>query len=154
MAIGQKLILLKDRLNEKTEASRSLGNDISSLESAFRAEEINISGIKMRQLSQNESAKKLKEEYDVANLELEEVRQIISELSNKGESLNIQLNEIEKNKTETENLINESLVVTTDRRSKREKLGLEIATLVAENQSVDKEAVSYTHLTLPTKRIV
>ena len=140
--IDQNLTLLKERLNEKTETSRSLDNDISLLESAFRAEEINISGIKMRQSSHYESAKKLKEEHDVANLELEEVGQIISELSKKGESLNTELNEIEKNKADNENLINEFLIVTTDRRSKKERLGLEIATLAAENQSVDKEEES------------
>ncbi|MDP2929946.1 MAG: hypothetical protein Q8O01_07830, partial [Candidatus Omnitrophota bacterium] len=142
LAIDQKLALLKGRLNENTEASCSLDSDISSLESAFRAEEINISGIKMRQLSHSESAKRLKEEYDVANLELEEVGQIISELSKNGETLNTELNEIEKNKSGTENLINEFLIINTDRRSKKEKLGLEIATLAAENQSVDKEEES------------
>lgn len=140
--LKEKLSDLRMNAARKSDMSRSLDNEISSLEAIFRNEEINASGIAMRQSSQAESVKKLKEEYDVANLELEEVRQVIDELSMKGESLNGQLNEIEKNKSVTENAINESLILTADRKDKKEKLGLEIATLAAENQSVDKEEES------------
>ena len=137
--IENKLSTLKVAAAQKGDMSRSLDSEISSLETVFRNEEINTSGIAMKQNSQAESAKKLKEEYDVAHLELEEVKSIIDELSKKGESLNSELNEIEKNKAVTENIITESLVLTADRRDRKEKLGLEIATLAAENQSVDKE---------------
>ncbi|MCX5666727.1 MAG: chromosome segregation protein SMC, partial [Candidatus Omnitrophica bacterium] len=140
--LEENLSALKVRVAEKGDMSRSLDNEISSLEAIFRNEEIIASGIAMRQGSQAESAKKLKEEYDVADLELVEVKQMIDELSKKGESLNTRLNEIEKNKAVTENIVTESLTLTTDRRGKREKLGLEIATLAAENQSVDKEEES------------
>jgi chromosome segregation protein len=141
-ALEEKLAALKMKAAEKSEISRSLDAEISSLEAVFRAEEISASGIAMKQGSQVESVKKLKEEYDVANLELDEVKQVIDDLVKKGESLNAQLNEIEKNKSVTENIITESLVLTADRRDKKEKIGLEIATLVAENQSVDKEEES------------
>jgi chromosome segregation protein len=141
-SLEEKLSALKTRAAQKDDISRSLDNEISSLEVVFRDEEINSSGIAMRQSSQAESAKKLREEYDVADLELVEVKQVIDELSKKGESLNAQLNEMEKNKAVTENMVTESLVLTTDRRGKREKLGLEIATLAAENQSVDRDQES------------
>ncbi|MFA5085667.1 MAG: chromosome segregation protein SMC, partial [Candidatus Omnitrophota bacterium] len=138
-AIEEKLAALKADAAQKSDMLRSLDGEISSLEVVFRNEEINASGIAMKRGSQSESVKKLKEERDVADLEIVEVRQVMDELSKKGENLNFELNEIEKNKAATENIITESLVLTADRRSKREKLGLEIATLAAENQSVDKE---------------
>ena len=137
--LEEKLSALKVMAAQKEDVSRSLDSEISSLEVIFRDEEISASGIAMRQGSQAQSAKKLKEEREVADLELVEVKQVIDELSKRGESLNTRLNEIEKDKAITENIITESLVLTTDRRDKREKLGLEIATLAAENQSVDKE---------------
>ncbi|MCX5666588.1 MAG: chromosome segregation protein SMC [Candidatus Omnitrophica bacterium] len=140
--LKENLEALKIRGAEKSEISRSLENEISSIEALLRDEEIAASGIAMRQSSQAESAKKLKEEFDVANLELDEVKQVIDDLSKKVESLNTELNEIEKNKAVTENIITESLTLTTDRRTRREKLGLEIATLVAENQSVYKDQES------------
>jgi chromosome segregation protein len=142
LAIEEKSSALKARAAEKSDMLRSLESEISSLEVVFRNEEINASGIAMRQSSQAESAKKLKEEHEVAGLELDEVKQVIDELSKKGENLNVQLNEIESNKAVNENIITESLTLATDKRSKKEKLGLEIATLVAENQSVDKEEES------------
>ena len=142
LSIEEKLSSLNAMAARKSDISRSLDNEISSLEATLRDEEINASGIATRQSSQAESAKKLKEEYSVASLELDEVKQVIDELSKKGESLNAQLNDIERNKSVTENIITESLLLTTDRRSRKEKLGLEIATLVAENQSVDKEEES------------
>ncbi len=139
LSLEEKLSDLREKAARKGDMSRSLDSEISSLEVIFRNEEINVSAIAMKQGSQAESAKKLKEEYDVADLELEEVKQVMDELSKKGEGLNAQLNEIESNKAVTENTITESLVLTTDRRGKRENLALEIATLVAENQSVDKD---------------
>jgi chromosome segregation protein SMC, common bacterial type len=142
LATEENLAALKVRAAEKNEISRLLDAEISSLEAIFRNEEISVSGIAMKQVSQSESSKKLKEEYDVANLELDEVKQIIDDLSKKGESLNAELNEMEASKAITENIITESVVLTADRREKREKLGLEIATLAAENQSVYKEEES------------
>ncbi|MDP3730646.1 MAG: chromosome segregation protein SMC [Candidatus Omnitrophota bacterium] len=137
--LEEKMSALRIRAAEKSDVSRSLDDEISSLEVMFRDEEINASGISMKQNSHAENAGKLKEEYDVADLELAEVKQMIDELSKKGESLNKELNEIERNKAVTENIITESFVLTTDRRGKKERLGLEIATLAAENQSVDKD---------------
>ncbi|MDP3791190.1 MAG: chromosome segregation protein SMC [Candidatus Omnitrophota bacterium] len=134
--------LLKAQLQEKIAVANALDNDIDSLESVFRSEEINAANMRSRRDNQAQSANKLKDELSVADLELEEVRQTIEELSKKGETLNTELNQIEKGKVDTEQFIHESQLVVADKRDRREKLGLEIATLVAENQSVSREEES------------
>jgi chromosome segregation protein len=141
-AIEEKALLLKGEADKKNEAALALTATIGSLEEAFRAEEMNVANMKMKRDGQAEGAKKLKDELSVADLELDEVRQTIVELSKKGEELNTELNEIEKGKVDTERLIHELQLVVTDKRSICEKLALEIATLVAENQSVDREEES------------
>ena len=138
-ALDERIGNLKYQINEKGETARALNNDIISLEETFRNEEMNVSGIRMKRDGQAENEKKLKDEMSVADLELEEVRQTIDELTKKGEALNDDLGKIEEGKAGAEQFINESQVIVVDKRDRKEKLGLEIATLVAENQSVDRE---------------
>lgn len=130
---------LKRLTQEKNELASILDNDIGSIEEIFRNEEMNISGIRMKLDGHAEGAKKLKDELSLADLELEEVKQVIGELSKKNDSLNAEFEKIEKSKTTAEQFIHESQLIVTDKRTRREKLGLEIATLAAENQSVDRE---------------
>lgn len=130
---------LKRLTQEKNELASTLNNGINSLEEIFRNEEMNISGIRMKLDGHAEGAKKLKDELSLAVLELEEVKQMIDELSKKGGSLNAEFEKIEKSKTAAEQFIHEAQLIVTDKRMRREKLGLEIATLAAENQSVDRE---------------
>ncbi len=137
--IEERASSLKNKLEEKGAAVSSLANDINSLEKLFRAEEMNVANMRMKRDGQAEGAGKLKDELSIADLELEEVRQVIDELSKKGKALNAELNEIEKGKADTENFVHKSQLIVTDKRAMRERLGVEIATLVAENQSVDRE---------------
>ncbi len=130
---------LKRRLSEKNEAVSLLGSGIKSLEEIFHNEEMNVSSMKMKRDAQAEGEKKLKDELSLTDLELEEVKQIIDELSKKGESMNNELNEIEKEKADREQFIHEGQLIVTDKRDRRQVLGIEIATLVAENQSIGKE---------------
>ena len=130
---------MKSQVADKAARAALLDNDINSLEEIFRVEEMNAANMRMKHDSQLEGAKKLKEEIAVADLELEEVRQTIGELSKKGEAMNAELNEVESGKVGAESFVRESQVIVSDKRDKREKLGVEIATLVAENQSVDRE---------------
>ena len=130
---------LKRLTQEKNELVSTLDNDINSIEDIFRDEEMNISGIRMKLDGHAEGAKKLKDELSLAALELEEVKQMIDELSKKGEGLNAEFIRIEKSKTAAEQSIHEVQLILTDKRGRREKLGLEIATLAAENQSLYRE---------------
>ena len=130
---------LKRLTQEKNELVSTLDNDINSIEDIFRDEEMNISGIRMKLDGHAEGAKKLKDELSLAALELEEVKQMIDELSKKGDGLNAEFNKIEKSKTAAEQSIHEAQLILTDKRGRREKLGLEIATLAAENQSLYRE---------------
>lgn len=135
----ERVALLRSQADEKKMAANGVASDIDSLEEVFHSEEMKVSNMRMKCDSQAEAAKRLKDELSVAGLELDEVRQTISELSEKGNSLNTELNEIEKGKTDTEQYLHESQLVVINKRDNREKLGVEIATLVAENQSVDRE---------------
>jgi chromosome segregation protein len=137
------VISLNYEVREKTEALNSVISDISSSEESVRSEELGVANLRMKRDSHSEGMKKLKDELSVADLELEEVRQTIAELSARGDELNAELNQIESGKSSSEQFIHESQVIVADRRGRREKLGLEIATLVAENQSVDREEESF-----------
>jgi chromosome segregation protein len=130
---------LKEEVRSKQESAGSIGAEIASLEESFRAEELSVSGMGMRRDAQAESVKKLKDELSVAQLELDEVLQTIKELSTKGDELNTELNRIETGKSGAENFIQESQVVVTDKRDRKEKLGVEIAKLSAENELVYRE---------------
>jgi chromosome segregation protein len=141
-AMEASVAALENDTRVKNEAVNALTAQITSLEESFRSEEIGVANVRMKRDSQAEGMKKIKDELSVADLELEEVRQTINELSKKGEEWNAELNQIESGKSGAEQFINESQVIVTDKRALREKLGLEIATLVAENQSVDREEES------------
>jgi chromosome segregation protein len=141
-AAEQKSAALKTESERKASEALAFSDGISSLEDLLRAEEMAVSGLGMKRDAQGESAKKLKEELSVAELELDEVREIVKELTKKGGALNSELNGIENGKSGTEAFIHESQLAAADRRSSREKLSVDIATLVAENQSVDREEVS------------
>jgi len=124
---------------EKVEANKRLAGRISSIEDALHAEEITLSNIKVKKDGQEDNAQKLKEELELLGSELAEVDQGIDELTKKGESLNLELNNIEKEKSLNESFINESQLIVSDKRAEREKVVLESATLKAEFQSLDRE---------------
>lgn len=130
---------LKIRVNEKNEAASSLDAGIKSLEEIFRSEEMNFSGMRMKRDGHAQEANKFKDELSLIDLEMEEVKQVVDDLTKKGEGLNLELNEAEKSKAAAEQYIHESQLIVADNKDKKERLGLEIATLVAENQSIDKE---------------
>ena len=134
-----KVVSLNEKAREKNEAAGALAKDIISLEEVFRAEELNAANIKMKRDGQAEVVRKLKDELSVAGLELDEVRQTIDEISKQGESLNAELNKIEKDRAGAESSVHESQLVVADKNDRRQNLGVEIATLIAENQSVDRE---------------
>jgi chromosome segregation protein len=140
--IEARALSLKDEVRIKSDRLDVMINDIASLEEALRSEEMGAANIRAKRDSQAQEVKKLKDELSVAALELDEVRQTISELSKAGEDFNAELNQIESGKAGAEQFIHESQVVVSDKRTAREKLSLEIATLVAENQSVDREEES------------
>ena len=141
-AMEARALSLKDDVRVKSEAANTIAGEIASIEETFRSEEMNAANARMRHNGQAEGMKKLKDELSVADLELEEVRQTIAELSKRGEELNAELNTIESSKAGSEQFVHESQLVVADKRVLREKLGVEIATLVAENQSVDREEES------------
>jgi len=127
---------------EKSSLAESLKLDMRSLEEALHAEDIAFSGIRVKKDGHEEGMKKLKDELLVVDLELEEARQAIDELVKKGEVLNAELNNLEKEASELNLFINTSQVAISDRRAQKEKLAPEIATLKTEIQSRDREEES------------
>lgn len=137
--IEEETALLKFKREGMLDSVNLLKGEIKSIEDALRSEEINLSNIKAKRDSHEEGVKKLKEELSVAGLELEEVGQAIDDLTKKGETLNRELNDIENEKSGLQLFIDESQVLITENRSRREKLTIEITTLKTEAQSLDKE---------------
>ncbi len=124
---------------EKSEINKASASAITSLEENLRAEESVMAGIKVKKDSQETNTTRLKEESELLDSELAEVGESISELTKKGEALNLELNNIEKEKSSTENFLNESQLVISGKMTEREKTALEVATLKAETQSIDRE---------------
>lgn len=137
--VEERVVSLGVCRGQKYDANKVLTSEIFSLEENLRAEEIAFANIKVKKDSQDADAKRLKEESELLDSELAEVEESIIELTTRGETLNLELNNIEKEKSFTENFINESQVIISDKRSEREKATLEVTTLRAERQSIDRE---------------
>ena len=109
------------------------------LEDRVRQEEIAFANVEAKKRAQEESAAKLKEELSVVELELDEVAQTMQELTQKGQTLNAELNDIEKENSALQRFIEESQGFIAGKHAERERFGLEIATLTSESQSLAKE---------------
>ncbi|MFA4981675.1 MAG: chromosome segregation protein SMC [Candidatus Omnitrophota bacterium] len=121
------------------ETGRALTLEIDALEKEMHAEEMNLSNIKVKKNGLVENSGKLKEEVTLLISELDEVNQTIDDLTKKGEDFNRELNNIEIEKAKTQNFIDESQALIGEKRSLREKMALETATLRAEAMSLEKE---------------
>ena len=124
---------------EKSGLAKALDIEMTSIEARLHAEEMNLSNIKVKKDGQEENQKKLKDELEVLASEFDEADQTIKELTAKGESLNTELNNLEKEKASSQTFVEESHGLVTGKRQNRENLTLEIATLKAEMQALEKE---------------
>lgn len=137
--IEDKIVSLNITRNEKAMAQESLDSDISSYEGMIRREEISLENIKVKREGQEKDEAKIKEEMGLLGSELNEANQEIDELVKKGESLNAELNLIEKERTLKQSFIDNSQDVVTGKKSEREKATLETATLKVQVQSLEKD---------------
>ncbi|MDP3803985.1 MAG: hypothetical protein Q8Q87_00370, partial [Candidatus Omnitrophota bacterium] len=125
--------------DSKTEENISYAGEISALEEKLHSEDIGLANVRSKKDAQEEAAKKLKDEFELLGSELDEATETIEELAKKGGVLNAELNNIEKEKSSSQNFIDESQNLISQKRSEREKATLDIATLTAEKQSLEKE---------------
>ncbi len=130
---------LSSSRKEKDEICAALTAQIGVVEAGLHGEEIALSNIKVKKDAHEEKAGKLKEELELLASELAEVAQALDELTKRGESLNLELNNIEKEKASTEGFITQSQLIISDKRSEREKITLDVNTLKVELQSLDRE---------------
>ena len=132
------LTLASDR-SGKEGIAKALDAEIHSIEEGLHAEEITLSNIKMKKDSQEENQKKLKEELEILTSEFDEADQTIKELTVKGENLNAELNNLEKDKAYSQSFVEGSHSLITGKRLEKEAVTLDIATLKAEIQALEKE---------------
>ena len=137
--IEDSIMSIEASCKEKRDHNKALEAEIGTLDASVHAEDINFANIKSKKDTQEENAKKLKEEFELLASELEEAGQTIDELTGRGESLNAELNDIEKEKSGTQNFIDEAQLSVTNKRSEKEKETIAITTLRAEMQSFEKE---------------
>ena len=135
----ERSLALNAGREEKMSRSNALQADISSLDASLRQEDINFANAKAKKDSQEEHVTKFKDETDLLDSELEEVSQTILELTRKGETLNTELNALEQEKSSMQEFIDQSQALIADKRSERERIALEMATLRAEAQSLERE---------------
>ncbi len=124
---------------EKENTAGALAGEINFIEERLRAEEISLSNIKVKKDSQEENKKKLTEELEVLLSELEEAQETIKEMTAAGESLNAELNTLEREKSSSQTFCEESQSLISGKRGEREKITLEIATLKAQLQASSAE---------------
>jgi len=124
---------------DKDGMRRNIEGEMSSLEERVHAEEIALANIRVKKDSHEENYRKLEDELELLVLESDESRQAIQEFTSRGEALNAELNEVVRNSSLSQQFINDSQTFIAEKRTLREQLSLEIATLRAELQSADRE---------------
>jgi chromosome segregation protein len=138
-SLGTSLEGLKSEAAKATEAARSMESEIATLDSKLRSKEVEFSGLKMKKESYEESAAKIGEEFALLVSELSEVEETLTEITKRGETLNTELNDIEKERVSSQTFIEQSQTLVADRKVERERINLEAATLRAELQTQAKE---------------
>jgi len=138
-ALETRLEILALSRKEKTELRKTLESQMDSIEESLRAEEIKAANIKTRKDSREENERRIIEEFQVLALELDESLQSIDELTKKGESMNAELNEIAGANSHAQSFINDSQIAIIGKREEKESLGLEMATLRTQFESVDRD---------------
>ncbi len=136
------LVSLTRERSEKGVIADTLGAGIALIGEKLHTEEMSLSNIKVKKDAQEDSQKKLREELDILASEFDEADQTIKELIARGESLNAELNNLEKEKSSSQIFVEESHNLVALKRQKRESVTLETATLKAEIQALEKEEES------------
>ena len=137
--LDQNLASLNSARDKLREESGALQAEILSLDENVHKEDINLANIKMKKDNQEGLSAKLKDEIELLDSELEEMSQTIGELTKKGESINLELNNIESEKARAQSFIDESQVRISERRGQKEKTALEATALSAELASSQKD---------------
>lgn len=130
---------LKEEALKEGDLSRSLESEMASLDAQLRTKEVELSGVRIKKEGYEESAAKIGEEFTLLVSELSEADEILSELTKRGEAHNVELNDIEKERSSFQAFIEESQTLVLSKKSEREKMSLEAATLRAELQSQAKD---------------
>ncbi len=130
---------LKEESLKEADANRSLESEMAALDKELRVKEVELSGIRIKKEGYEESAAKIGEEFALLVSELLEADETLSELAKSGESFNVELNDIEKERSSSQAFIEESQSLVLSKKSEREKTSLEAATLRAELQSQAKD---------------
>ncbi|MFH0763667.1 MAG: AAA family ATPase [Candidatus Omnitrophota bacterium] len=125
--------------DRKAKEPKTTEADIGELEKKLHDEDIVLANVRSKKDTQEEAAKKLGDELELLGSELGEAASTIEELTKKGEALNAELNNIEKEKAASQGFIDSSLDSISQKRSEREKAALDMATLTAEKLSLEKE---------------
>ena len=137
--LSEALLSLADTRKAKNDLREALELDIKRLEEEWHGEEINIANIKTKKDSQEENVRKFKDEIELLDSELDELNEAITELTKQGEDLNSQLNGIEAEKSVAQDYIDKSQSSVTDKRSEKERLTVELASLKTEMLSFVKD---------------
>ena len=120
---------LQEARNSKIDIDERLKAETKSLEGGLRTEEINLANVKMKRDAEEARVKKLKEELEVLGLELEEISSAIADMTKKGEGLNLELNDIEKEISSMQVFVDNSQNLILANRTRRENAALELAAL-------------------------
>ncbi|MFC1590652.1 chromosome segregation protein SMC [Candidatus Omnitrophota bacterium] len=125
--------------DEKALSMRELERNIQTEENALRAEQISLANRDSRRKAIEDVAAKLKEELSVLELEIDEVNQVIEDLTKRGEELNCSLNGIEKENADLQVSIENAQNEAAGKRQEKETLMLEESSLRAKMDSATKE---------------
>jgi len=137
--LEKETLKLKEESLKEADASKSLESEVAALDAQLRSREVELSGIRMKKEGYEESAAKIGDEFSLLVSELSEADEVLSDLAKRGESLNAELNDIEKERSSSQAFIEESQTLVLSKKSEREKSSLEAATLRAELQSQAKD---------------
>ncbi|MBI5143729.1 MAG: chromosome segregation protein SMC [Candidatus Omnitrophica bacterium] len=133
---------LQEAHSSKIDIDERLKCEIKSLEGNLHTGQIYLANVKMKRDAEEANVKKLKEELEVVGLELEEIDSAIADMTKKGEGLNLELNDIEKEMSSMQVFVDNSQNLILEKRTRKEKTALEVTALRVEYQSLEKEVES------------
>ncbi|MBL7156932.1 MAG: chromosome segregation protein SMC [Candidatus Omnitrophica bacterium] len=130
---GEKIRLLEEMKVLKAEETgrentvNGLRQEIVSAENCLKEEEIELANAQSKKESAESSLKKIKEEVSIVELEIDEVGELIREISTRGETLNVTLNENESEYAREQEVISSSQEAVQNKTKAKNDLILEIS---------------------------
>jgi len=137
--IEEQISRLGSERDEKSRLFKALVVEITGMEESARREEFELANIRVKKDGQEEAVRKLKDEVALLDSELGEIVEIIDEMTKKGEELNSELNNMEADKSQAQIFVDQSQSMISAKREEKERIGLEVATLRAEVQAMERD---------------